>query len=110
MDAEPPRSAVLKPFWSELETFYYFLITKYYYLSISQTIYVVLAFPEQIKKSLEEGWRLLDTAEYAEELTRQMGGEVAFPCNISINEIASHYTPLKGDRKFASKDLVITEK
>ena len=29
------------------ETFYYFLIAKYYYLSISQTIYVVLAFPEQ---------------------------------------------------------------
>ena len=56
--------------------------------------------------SVEEGERLLDTAEYAEELTRQLGGEAAFPCNISVNEIASHYTPLKGDRKFASGDLV----
>ena len=61
---------------------------------------------EQTINTVEEGGRLLDTAEYAEELTRQMGGEAAFPCNISINEIASHYTPLKGDRKFASKDLV----
>jgi methionyl aminopeptidase len=61
---------------------------------------------EQTLNTVEEGGRLLDTAEYAEELTRQMGGEAAFPCNISINEIASHYTPLKGDRKFASKDLV----
>jgi methionyl aminopeptidase len=61
---------------------------------------------EHTLNTVEEGGRLLDTAEYAEELTRQMGGEAAFPCNISINEIASHYTPLKGDRKFASKDLV----
>ena len=61
---------------------------------------------EQTLNTVEEGGRLLDTAEYAEELTRQMGGKAAFPCNISINEIASHYTPLKGDRKFASKDLV----
>jgi len=36
---------------SGLETFYYFLITTYYYLCISQTIYAALAFPEQIKKS-----------------------------------------------------------
>ena len=61
---------------------------------------------EQTIKTVEEGGRLLDTAEYAEELTRQMGGEAAFPCNISINEIASHYTPLKGDKKFVSGDLV----
>ncbi len=61
---------------------------------------------EQALNSVEEGRRLLDTAEYAEELTRQMGGEVAFPCNISVNEVASHYTPLKGDSKFASGDLV----
>jgi len=61
---------------------------------------------EQTLNTVEGGGRLLDTAEYAEELIRQMGGEAAFPCNISINEIASHYTPLKGDRKFASKDVV----
>ena len=61
---------------------------------------------EQTMNTVEEGERLLDTAEYAEELTRQMGGEAAFPCNISINEIASHYTPLKGDSKFTSGDLV----
>ena len=61
---------------------------------------------EQTINTVEEGGRLLDTAEYAEELTRQMGGEAAFPCNVSINEIASHYTPLKGDSKFTSGDLV----
>ena len=34
-----------------VETFYYFLIIAHHYLSISQTIYVALKFPEQIKKS-----------------------------------------------------------
>lgn len=61
---------------------------------------------EQTLNTVEEGGQLLDTAEYAEELTRQMGGEAAFPCNISINEIASHYTPLKRDSKFMTGDLV----
>lgn len=61
---------------------------------------------EQTLNTVEEGIRLLETAEYAEELIRQMGGEAAFPCNISINEIASHYTPLKGNRKFVYGDLV----
>lgn len=74
-----------------------------YYLEAGR---IASSVREQTLNIVEEGGRLLDTAEYAEELTRQMGGEVAFPCNISINEIASHYTPLKGDRKFASKDLV----
>ena len=74
-----------------------------YYLEAGR---IASSVREQTLNIVEEGGRLLDTAEYAEELTRQMGGKVAFPCNISINEIASHYTPLKGDRKFASKDLV----
>lgn len=49
---------------------------------------------------------MLEVAEYAEELTCQMGGEAAFPCNISINEVASHYTPLLGKHKFEASDLV----
>lgn len=57
-------------------------------------------------KAVEAGITLLEVAEYAEDLTRHLGGETAFPCNISINEIASHYTPLKGKRTFAAGDLV----
>ncbi|HIH86754.1 MAG TPA: type II methionyl aminopeptidase [Methanosarcinales archaeon] len=74
-----------------------------YYLEAGR---IASSVREQTMNAVEEGGRLLDTAEYAEELTRQMGGEAAFPCNISINDIASHYTPLKGDSKFASGDLV----
>ncbi|MDF1558425.1 MAG: type II methionyl aminopeptidase [ANME-2 cluster archaeon] len=67
---------------------------------------IALKVKDEAIKTVEAGVGLLETAEYAEELTRQMGGEAAFPCNISINEIASHYTPLRGIRKFAVRDLV----
>ena len=35
------------------------------------------------------------------------GGQLAFPCTIAVNEIASHYTPAKDDhRAFAKGDVV----
>ncbi len=53
---------------------------------------------------LKQDIPLLDIAEYAENRIRELGGKPAFPCNISINEIASHYSPedripcfMKGD-------------
>jgi methionyl aminopeptidase len=61
---------------------------------------------DETAKTIEEGMRLIDIAEYAEDLTHKMGACVAFPCNISINEIASHYTPLHGTQKIAPHDLV----
>ncbi|MBW6518901.1 MAG: type II methionyl aminopeptidase [ANME-2 cluster archaeon] len=57
-------------------------------------------------KAVEAGISLLEVAQYAEDLTRQMGGMVAFPCNISINEVASHYTPLSDKHIFKAIDLV----
>jgi methionyl aminopeptidase len=61
---------------------------------------------EETLKSVEEEVKLLETAEYAEDLILQKGGEPAFPCNISVNQIASHYTPLYGRSKFNTGDVV----
>lgn len=36
---------------------------------------------------------VLELAQVAEARIIELGGQIAFPCNISINEIASHYTP-----------------
>ena len=44
-----------------------------------------------------EGMPVLEIAETAESRVKELGGELAFPCNISINNIASHYTPEAGD-------------
>ncbi|WP_297068984.1 type II methionyl aminopeptidase [Thermococcus sp.] len=55
----------------------------------------------QVKKEVADmikpGVRLYDIAEFVERRIVELGGKPAFPCNLSINEIAAHYTPYKGD-------------
>jgi methionyl aminopeptidase len=57
-------------------------------------------------KAVEDNMRLIDIAEYSENLIHEMGAKAAFPCNISVNEIASHYTPEYGIQRIAADDLV----
>ena len=56
---------------------------------------------KQVKKEVVElikpGTRLYDIAEFVERRIVELGGKPAFPCNLSINEVAAHYTPYKGD-------------
>jgi len=49
---------------------------------------------------------LLELAEYVENRIKDLGGKPAFPCNISINEIASHYTPEDNVPRFKKGDVV----
>lgn len=42
---------------------------------------------------VKEGVKLYDVAQEVEGYIREHGCGLAFPCNISINEIAAHYTP-----------------
>ncbi len=37
--------------------------------------------------------KVLELVEFVEEEIRRRGGEPAFPCNVSINNITAHYTP-----------------
>ncbi len=55
---------------------------------------------------IKEGVSLLEVAEYAEDRIKDLGGMIAFPCNISINEIASHYTPDDDKNIFNKGDVV----
>lgn len=58
-------------------------------------------------EAADEGIKLIDIAESVENAIGEMGGSLAFPVNISINEVAAHYTPdKKDDRAFKSGDLV----
>jgi methionyl aminopeptidase len=45
------------------------------------------------RTQLKPDVKILDLAENIEKLIRDKGGEPAFPVNISINDIAAHYTP-----------------
>jgi len=58
---------------------------------------------EQVRPLVKPGTTLLEIAETVEESIVQKGAKPAFPCNISVNEIAAHYSPPAND------DAVIRE-
>jgi len=58
-------------------------------------------------KLVKPGNKLYDVAEFVENRTRELGGNVGFPCNISLNDTAAHYTPYFGDEStFSEEDVV----
>ena len=62
---------------------------------------------EEITRIVREGMPIINICEKVEELTREKGGNPAFPCNVSINEIAAHYTsPLNDNQTIPEKALV----
>lgn len=52
---------------------------------------------EQVRPLVRPGTMLLEIAEVVEESIAQRGGKPAFPCNVSINEVAAHYSPPAND-------------
>ena len=56
---------------------------------------------------VKPGVKLYDVAQEVEGYIREHGCGLAFPCNISINEVAAHYTPSCNDKKvFEQGDVV----
>ncbi|MFH0929139.1 MAG: type II methionyl aminopeptidase [Candidatus Aenigmatarchaeota archaeon] len=47
---------------------------------------------------VQPGAFVVDIAEKAEQRVRMLGGEIAFPINISINDMAAHYHPEQNDQ------------
>ena len=52
-----------------------------------------------MRRTVREGMPIIDICAKAEALTREKGGKPAFPCNVSVNEIAAHYTSPPNDKK-----------
>jgi len=62
---------------------------------------------EEIKRFVKEGMPIIEVCEKAEKLIREKGGKPAFPCNVSINEVAAHYTsPPNDDKKIPENSIV----
>ena len=62
---------------------------------------------EEINRTVKEGMPIIDICEKAEGLTREKGGKPAFPCNVSINEIAAHYTSPPNDQKTIPEKSIV---
>jgi methionyl aminopeptidase len=62
---------------------------------------------EEMRGYVKETMPIIDVCEKAEGLIRVKGGKPAFPVNVSINEIAAHYTSPPGDTKTIPESSVV---
>ena len=62
---------------------------------------------EEIRKFVREDMPIIQVCEKAESLIREKGGKPAFPCNVSINEVAAHYTSPPNDEKRIPENAVV---
>ena len=60
----------------------------------------------EAKPKIETGACLLDVANYVEEAIRRRGALPAFPCNISLDRNAAHYTPAPHDASRFAENMV----
>jgi len=60
----------------------------------------------EVGPKVEVGASLLAVAEAAEEAIRSRGAQPAFPCNISLDRAAAHYTPGPGDQSTFGENMV----
>jgi methionyl aminopeptidase len=61
---------------------------------------------EEAAERVEVGVSHLEVAEFAEDRIRELGGEPAFPVNISIDEEAAHATPEPGDESTFGEEMI----
>jgi len=62
---------------------------------------------EWMRSVVKEGMRIVKICEEAEEAIRRMGGKPAFPCNVSVNEVAAHYTSPLGDERTIPEGSIV---
>ena len=61
---------------------------------------------EEAKRLIKPETKVLEVAEFIERRIRELGGETAFPVNISFNEDAAHDTPAPSDERIIGDSLV----
>ena len=56
---------------------------------------------------IKEDMKVLDLVEFVENEIIELGGNIAFPCNVSVNEITAHYTSPAGDENIIKSGDVV---
>jgi len=68
---------------------------------------IVAEVREHARPMVKPGVALLTIAETVEDLIKQKGARPAFPCNVSVNQVAAHYSPpADDDSEVMEGDLV----
>ena len=68
---------------------------------------IVAGIREEFLKKIKPGDRLLSIAEEIEKQIIAAGAKPAFPVNISVNEVAAHFTPQAGDTRTVGEDDLV---
>jgi len=61
----------------------------------------------EVPSVVGESVSLIEISEYVENRIREEGALPAFPCNICINDVAAHYSPLPMDKKVVPPNAVV---
>lgn len=62
---------------------------------------------ERVKHMVKPGVKILDICDSLENYIRELGGEPAFPLNVSVNEIAAHRTALLNDMEVIPNNSLV---
>ncbi len=68
---------------------------------------VARAVKEEVYRLVRPGVSVYELAERIERIIAEKGARPAFPCNVSINHVAAHYTPTPGDSSTIPADSVV---
>ncbi len=61
----------------------------------------------ELPSVVKPGVKLLEIAEFVENRIVELGAESAFPCNLSVNSDAAHFTPKRGDERILEENSVV---
>jgi len=67
---------------------------------------ILVRVREEAKTMIHVGASILEVANFVEDTTRKLGGEPAFPCNISRDRVAAHDTPTPNDESVFGEEMV----
>ena len=68
---------------------------------------IVSKVRDEAVKLIKDDLLILDLVEFVEGEILKSGAGIAFPCNVSVNEITAHYTsPINDETKISTGDLV----
>jgi methionyl aminopeptidase len=62
---------------------------------------------EEMRRTVTEGMPIIDVCEKTEALIREKGGKPAFPCNVSVNDVAAHYTSPPNDSQTIPERAIV---
>ncbi len=62
---------------------------------------------DEMRGFVREGMPLIEICERAEAMIKERGGKPAFPCNVSVNEVAAHYSSPPRDTSQIPEDSLV---